>query len=140
MKPQGKMVAKYGAEIEKVVRSYVTKDLETMHRINKKLHKYTMELPNKYRVLVQLAQCVLREEYVKYSQNQAEISELCSKKHILTDHAFVRGLERIYGINVLRLKDYVLHDIYSKREFEPVTLEDGQIITIMKKASYGTIH
>lgn len=88
--------------------------------------------PDRIKPLPQMAIFYLKNRFLSDIQKMQEAGEK-SRHPILTDHAFVRSLERLYGIDVMALKDHVLTDIRANRTFEKITADTGQIITVFKK-------
>lgn len=54
------------------------------------------------------------------------------KKHIMTDHAFCRGLERLHGIDVGAMKDSMIERLKKSDILTPAFCEEGYIVTILE--------
>lgn len=134
----GPDVDKYTDELSLIMESFkkfddpiavyrVRNKFSAMHSILRRKHK------DRSHLLVQVAMCLFKQHLKKY-----DLEFKSSKKitHNLTDHAFTRALQRLYGIDIDKLKDYVVADIQSNREFELIRATDSEtIVTILKKAS-----
>jgi hypothetical protein len=114
-----------------VTDSPVTKDLQRFYRVKARLGKLEATLSRKNAVIVQYVQYFLNQEVKRH------IPEHKTKRdsaHMLTDHATLRSMERMYGIDIIKLKDYILNDLIQDRNFELVrSIETNQVITILRK-------
>lgn len=54
------------------------------------------------------------------------------RKHRMSDHAFVRVLELLHGLNINELKEKAIEDIESSEEYRAL-YKDKRIVTILQK-------
>lgn len=114
-----------------VTDSPVTKDLQKFYRVKACLGKLAATLSSKNAAVVQYVQYFLNQEVKRHIP---EYKTRRDSVHILTDHATIRSMERMYGIDIPKLKDYILNDLMQNRNFEPVRcLDTNQVITILRK-------
>jgi hypothetical protein len=94
---------------------------ERLDRVRHKLYVYSLTLPAQKAKVVQMVLCninVFKKRAVTQHRSQ----------HLLSDHAFVRVLERGMGVSIVDVKNQAL-DIIRKRNMIPRYSYDGKVIT-----------
>jgi len=119
----------YYARIDRWVQQSQISRYQTIRKSLVDLQKRT----TRHKEVIALALFLLkRRAYEQTSPLNAEPPD----HHALTDHAFVRALQRVYGCNIPALKDFVLKDLLSKKQFEPIYSDDAaKIVTILARAA-----
>lgn len=94
-----------------------------------RLNELARSLPGNKKAYAQTAIFLLKEAGRKLGDENCSTS--C--KHVLSDHAFVRILERIAGLNVINLKDCALVLLEESASDYHIVRERGKIITVLER-------
>lgn len=99
------------------------KSAEQARGSREKLNAYLKQLPHKHQWMV--------SHTIAHIKNKFWLDNPGKSNHLLSDHGFCRSLERIYGVNVDKLKDMVVNDMLNNREYRFVGNEE-KIFTVLK--------
>lgn len=97
-------------------------------RVRRALGEYANQLsPSPKQCLPQYFIGILKQRYMLPGGPSKR-----SDQHLMSDHAFMRALERVYNIDIGKLKELVMQDISDNKNFDFVGKE-GILITILPK-------
>jgi hypothetical protein len=103
--------------------AYDIKSGQQARRVRERLNSYIKTLPDKDSWVVSVTLYYMKERF--------GLKNVKLKQHYLTDHAFCRGLERCYGVDINKLKDMLLTDIIQNNKFDFVGNEET-VFTIIR--------
>ena len=117
-------VMKYSTYLETLIRKHCAgQDDYYLYRKRHRLNDLANSLQGGGKQLVQLA--------LYYLKQHLAIEE--NDKHRLSDHAFVRVLSRVCGLDVKELKDKALEELTRNRSSNHVIERDNKIVTVYRK-------
>jgi len=115
-------------KLSREIKSLDKRDIKSLSEIRIKLNNYARTLPSKKQAMVYP---VIRE--VKKRMGGVATPAMCKQdKHILSDHAFVRVLGRVCGLDINTFKDVAFEKLNADKSVRVFWGEDGRIKTVIR--------
>lgn len=118
-------------KLSKDIKSLEGRDLKSLMEMRIKLNTYARTLPNKKQALV----FPVIREIKKMMGGLVGRDYREQSTHILSDHAFVRVLERVCGLDIKEFKDLAFEKLNADKSVRVFWGEDGRIKTVIREVA-----
>lgn len=105
------------------------KSTDSLRRMKCKLHDFAEQVPPKYSKFINSVTFNINRHLEHRAEYQGRHDH---RKHRMSDHAFVRVVELIHGLDIDELKDQAIKDVEQSDRYEALC-KDGRIVTILQK-------